>query len=151
MHCICGGNTAVNCYCTLRHLRLCYMLLCVCFWCLLEYICTRSHRSNQALHDFSSKCGWYNWNPVVVILKRLSFSPMLCLRRFVTSLSLHAPNVPSVYMNPAHKSFYRPIRPHHSAKPINGFTSLIMYLGGLQRAAEYQLSLHCGSCYRPTA
>ncbi len=24
---------------------------------------------NQALHDFSSKYGWYNWNPVVVILR----------------------------------------------------------------------------------
>lgn len=132
------------------------------FYVVWKYICTRSHRSRSVclLMSFLKTKHFMIFPlnvadiieiPVLSFLGRLSFSHVLCLRRFVTSLSLRGSNVPSVYMNPAHKPFYRPIRPHHSAKPINGFTSLIMYFGGLQRAAEYQLSLHCGSCYRPTA
>lgn len=149
----------------LRHLRcLLHVFVYVfdIFYVIWKYICTRSHRSRSVcllmnllktkrFMIFPLNMADIIEIPLLSFLGRLSFSHVLCLRRFVTSLSLRGPNVPSVYMNPAHKSFYRPIRPHHSAKPINGFTSLIMYFGGLQRAAEYQLSLHCDSRYRPTA
>lgn len=78
--------------------------------------------------------------PLLSFLVRLSVSHVLCLRRFVTSVSLCGHNVPSVYMNPAHKSFIG------QSALITPSRSLLMYLGGLQRAAEYQISLHCGLC-----
>lgn len=152
MHCTCWRNAVVNCFCTFLRLDAYFYMYVFDIFCRLEiYLHTfplitkrvfvnKLPKNHSLQKIFPLNVADITESLLLSFLVRLSVSLMICLRRFVTSVSLCGHNVPCFYINPAHKSFIG------QSALITPSRSLLMYFGGLQRAAEYQISLHCGLC-----